>query len=103
MIEVGFGDMESNREHQQAVVAEIQVDRATVLLGDLQETWDFPMEMLPSRVEIGTFLTVTMVHGRPVEVEVNHEREAESRSGLDTRLARLARYEQLTGHEVRIG
>lgn len=87
---------------QAAVISEIAADRATVLVGEHQETWDFPMEMLPARVEVGTHLVITMVDGRPTTAALHREREAESRAGLDTRLARLARYEQLTGHHVRI-
>lgn len=85
-----------------AVVTEIVEDRAIVLVGDAQETWDFPMEMLPERVVVGTNLIVEMVDGRPAGASLHREREAVSRSSLDTRLARLARYEQLMGHEVRI-
>jgi len=47
-------------------------------------------------------LVVEMVDGRPAGASLHREREAVSRSSLDTRLARLARYEQLMGHEVRI-
>lgn len=91
-----------NGEKLDAVVADIVEDRAIVLIGDAQETWDFPLEWLPERVTVGTYLIVTMVDGRPAEADLHREREAVARSSLDTRLARLARYEQLMGHEVRI-
>jgi len=102
MTMVGDGDPIAGTDRHQGIVAEIVDDRATVLVGDAQETWDFPVEMLPARIEVGTYLVITMVAGRPTTATLHHEREAEARSGLDTRLARLARYEQLTGHRVRI-
>ncbi len=85
-----------------AVVSELAVDRATVLVGEAHEPWDFPVEMLPEQVEAGSFLLVEMHDGRPASVTINHEHEAMSRKGLDHRLARLARYERLTGHQVRV-
>ena len=85
-----------------AVVAEIADGRAIVLVGDHHEPWDFPTEMLPDRVECGTFLLIQMQDRRPVSVQLNTDREATRRRGLDHRLARLERVERLTGHEVRV-
>jgi hypothetical protein len=86
----------------QAVVAELTADGATLLIGDSDEPWEFPIEMLPPNIEQGSFLLVEMQDGRPAGVEVHREHEEVARKGLDARLARLARYEQLTGHEVRV-
>lgn len=83
-----------------AVVAEVVGDRVTVLVGDDAEPWDFPREWLPERAESGSHLIVAMHEGRPIAVELNYEREAERRRGLEGRLARLARVERLTGHPV---
>ena len=85
-----------------AIVVELGPDRSTVLLGEHQETWDFPREMLPERVEVGTHLLVEITNGRPTGTRVNAEREATRRKGMDHRLERLERYERLTGHEVRV-
>jgi hypothetical protein len=85
-----------------AVVADLAVDRATLLVGDAGEPWDFPMEMLPAGVEPGSFLLIEMSNGRPVGVELHREHEELARRGVDHRLARLARIEHLTGHEVRV-
>jgi hypothetical protein len=90
-------------EQRAAVLSELVADRATVLVGDEAEQWDFPLEMLPEHVEVGTFLLVEMLAGRPVAVHLHEEHEQLARKGMDARLARLARYEQLTGTEVRIG
>ena len=89
-------------ERRAAVLSELVADRATVLVGEDDEPWDFPLEMLPERVEVGTFLLVEMLAGRPVAVRL-HEDELVAPKGMDARLARLARVEQLTGTEVRIG
>jgi hypothetical protein len=86
----------------QAVVADVTDDRVTLLLGDSNEPWDSPIEMLPPHVEQGSFLLISMQDGRPVGAEVHREHEEVARKGLDARLARLARYEHLTGHEVRV-
>jgi len=86
-----------------AVVAELAADRATLLVGESHEPWDFPIEMLPANIEQGSFLLIEMRDGRPVRVELHRENEEVARKGVDARLARLARYEQLTGHEVRVG
>lgn len=85
---------------ESAVVAEMEGDRVTVLVGDAAEPWDFPLEWLPERAESGSFLLIAMREGRPVAVELNYEREAERRRGLERRLARLERVERLTGHSV---
>jgi hypothetical protein len=85
---------------ESAVVAEIEGDRVTVLVGEGAEPWDFPLEWLPERAESGSFLLIAMRDGRPVAVELNYEREAERRRGLERRLARLERVERLTGHSV---
>jgi hypothetical protein len=85
-----------------AVVAEVIDDQATLLMGDDQEPWDFPIEMLPPSAEQGSFLLIQMQNGHPIRAELHRENEEMARKGLDHRLARLARYEQLTGHEVRI-
>ena len=90
-------------EPRPAVVAELIADRAIVLVGDEHEAWDFPIEMLPHKIEVGTFLLVNMEDGRPEFVRVHEEHEQVARKGMETRLARLARYEQLTGTEVRVG
>jgi hypothetical protein len=90
-------------ERRTAVLSELVDDRATVLVGDESEQWDFPLEMLPERVEVGTYLIVEMLGGRPVSVYLHEENEQVARKGMETRLARLARYEHLTGTEVRIG
>jgi hypothetical protein len=90
-------------EPRPAVVAELVADRAIVLVGDEHEAWDFPIEMLPPKIEVGTFLLVNMEDGRPEFVRVHEEHEQVARKGMETRLARLARYEHLTGTEVRIG
>jgi hypothetical protein len=86
-----------------AVLSELVADRAIVLVGDDHEVWDFPVEMLPEKVEVGTFLIVEMRHGRPTSVRVNEETEQVARVGIDARLARVARYEHLTGTEIRVG
>ena len=85
-----------------AVVTAIDGSRATVLVGAEHEPWDFPAEMLPGRAEVGTYLVVVMLAGRPQRCEIDEDRELQARAGLDQRLARLARYEALTGHEVRV-
>jgi hypothetical protein len=86
-----------------AVLSELVADRAIVLVGDDHEPWDFPIEMLPEKVEVGTFLIVDMQRGRPASVRVNEETEQVARAGIDARLARVARYEHLTGTEIRVG
>jgi hypothetical protein len=86
-----------------AVLSELVADRAIVLVGDDHEPWDFPIEMLPEKVEIGTYLIVDMQRGRPAAVRVNEETEQVARTGIDARLARVARYEHLTGTEIRVG
>jgi hypothetical protein len=58
--------------------------------------------MLPAYVEQGSYLLIEMLNGHPVSVELDREHEELARTGLDHRLARLARYEHLTGHEVRV-
>jgi hypothetical protein len=93
---------EPARHEVVAVVADLGPERSTVLLGTGQETWDFPREMLPERVEVGSHLFVEMIEGRPVRTRLNPEREATRRKGMDHRLERLERYERLTGHEVRV-
>jgi hypothetical protein len=90
-------------EPRPAVLAELVADRAIVLVGDEHEAWDFPIEMLPDKVEVGTFLLVNMEDGRPEFVRLHEEHEQVARKGMETRLARLARYEHLTGTEVRVG
>src|SRR4051812_47375707 len=81
-------------------LVELVADRAIVLVGDEDEAWDIPLEMLPPKVEVGTFLLVNMEDGRPEFVRLHADFEEVARKGMQTRLARLARYEHLTGTEV---
>jgi hypothetical protein len=95
--------LDDSIELRTAVLSERIADRAMVLVGEELEPWDFPMEMLPERIEVGTYLLVEMLGGRPVSVRLHREHELVARKGMESRLARLARYEHLTGTEVRVG
>jgi len=76
---------------------------ATVLVGVEQERWDFPREILPMAAEPGSLLLIGLVDGRPIRVEIDVDAEAVQPRAVDDRLARLGRYERLTGHEVVAG
>ncbi len=76
---------------------------AIVLVGVEQERWDFPREILPTAAEPGSLLLIELLDGRPTRVEIDADAEAVQPRPVDDRLARLDRYERLTGHEVVAG
>lgn len=72
---------------------------ARVALGPLGEPWDFPMNILPTDVEVGSELEVTFTHGRPDSthpITASTQRDAE----VGRRLDRLDRIAKLTGRAV---
>ena len=85
---------------ESAVVQEFVGKMAVVSLGADQQVWDFPMEMLPDGVEVGTPLLIEVVDGRPVAARIDSDSDALAPRGVDQRLARLERVQHLTGHEL---
>lgn len=85
------------------LVVAFEGDMAIVLIGVEQERWDFPREILPTVAEPGSLLLIELVDGRPTRVEIDADAEAVQPRAVDDRLARLGRYERLTGHEVVAG
>lgn len=85
------------------IIVSVDGPMATVLVGVEQERWDFPCDLLPADSEPGRLLQIGLVDNRPTLVELDIDAEMIQPREVDDRLARLCRYERLTGHEVVAG
>ena len=83
-----------------ATVTAIEGLMATIQLGEEHDVWDFPLEMMPQDVEIGSDLIVSLAVGRPVGVELDLEAEGLKPRRVDDRLHRLDRVQRLKHHVV---
>jgi len=95
-------EMELADDRVAATVTIIEGSTATIQLGEQHDEWDFPLDMLPAGVEIGSDLIVSLAGGRPVGVELDREAEGLKPRRVDDRLHRLDRVERLKGHVVRL-
>ncbi len=77
------------------VVGSLDGPLVNVLLGPSQEVWEFPREMLPDGITVGSCLRIDMAGTRPVAVEVDADTEALRTRPVDQRLERLIRRERL--------